>query len=219
MMTMVAHSRGERDLPIGFVVEGDSDINAIPMLLKDIRIRLSNPIHFGGQPVQCDDDKFREFVKLRIVPRVRAITLKNVRLVVVIIDRESRERCPGEFAKDIAQTIVGTMEVRYSYKGSPPISVVCADRTLENWLIADPKGIFTHNYIVKDLSSTVGVKADDKDALTLLKEAFAPGHHYHKRIHAPQLACKVRTMRSDVRHRSHSLDKLLRECGVPTLCN
>jgi len=202
---------------IGLVVEGESEIGAIPQLLKDSGVRLSRPIKFGGQPEECDDDTFREFIKREIVPCVRAMVLKNVSLIIVVIDRENREHCPGVFAQDIAQTIVGSLESRYSYTGSPPISVVCADRTLENWLVADPKGILTHNYIVKDLSSAVGANADGKDALTLLKQAFQPGRHYHKRMDAPKLACKVHATQPDVRLRSHSLDKLLRECRVPSL--
>ena len=145
------------------------------------------------------------------------MVLKNVSLIIVVFDREKRERCPGICAQDMKHTIIETMRNRYNYMGSPPISVVCADRQLENWIIADPKGIFTHNYIIKDLSRAVGSKADGKDALTLLKRAYQTGRHYHKRMDAPKLACKVRTMQPDVRLRSHSLDKLLRECGVPPL--
>lgn len=204
-------------LPVGFVVEGESEIGAIPQLLRDCRIPLSKPIKFGGQPVECNIHTFREFVKRQIVPRVRASALKKVRSVIVVIDRESREDCPGEFAQDIAHTIVDTMKSRYSYTGSPPVSVVCVDRTLENWLLADPKGICTHNYIDKDLSRAVGSKADGKDAVTMLKEAYTPGRYYHKRMDAPNLARRVRTVQRDVRLRSPSLDKLLREFGVAAL--
>ncbi len=202
---------------IGLVVEGESEISAVPQLLRDSRVRLARPMKFGGQPEQCNDDIFHEFIQHKIIPPIRAMVLKNVSLVIVIIDRETRECCPGTFAQDIKQTIIGMMQTRYHYVGSPPISVVCADRKLENWLIADPKGILTHNYIVKDLSRVVGVKVDGKDGETLLKGAYKPGRYYHKRMDAPKLASKVRTMRPDVRLRSHSLDKLLRECGTPPL--
>lgn len=202
---------------IGLVVEGESEIGAIPQLLRNSGVRLSRPIKFGGQPEECNEDTFQEFIRRKIIPSVRVMVLKNVSLVVVIIDREGRAQCPGVFAQGIRQVILGTMQTRYCYTGAPPISVVCADRKLENWLIADPKGILTHNYIVKDLSRVVGSKADGKDALTLLKRAYQPGRHYQKRMDAPKLACKVRAMQPDVRLRSHSLDKLLRECGVPPL--
>jgi len=215
---IIGFQRGVSFGPIvGLVVEGESEISAIPQLLRDSGVRLARPIKFSGQPGQCNDDVFREFIQHKIIPSIRAMVLKNVSLVIVIFDREMREQCPGICAQDMNQTIIGTMQTRYHYTGSPPISVVCADRKLENWLIADPKGILTHNYIVGDLSRVVGSKADGKDAETLLKRVYKPGRHYHKHMDAPKLACKVRTMQPDVRLRSHSLDKLLRECGIPPL--
>jgi hypothetical protein len=213
-MTTSAQHRSVSESPVGLLVEDLGGIEAIPQLLRDSGIRLAGPIWFGGQPVQCDDDKLHEFIRYKIVPRVRAMALKRVRLIIVTIDRETRDCCPGEFAQDIAQRIFKIMAEKRSYVGYPPISVVCVDRTLENWIIADPKGILTHNYIVRDLSRAVRAKADGKDALTLLKQAYKPGRHYHKHMDAPKLAAKVRAMQPDVRRRSHSLDKLLRECGV-----
>lgn len=201
-------------LPVGLVVEGEAEIGAVPQLLRDTEIRLARPVKFGGQPQDCDASKFCLFVERKIVPLVRAVSLKEVRAVIVVIDRELRVQCPGEFAGSVGRTIEQAMTDRYKYTGSPPISVVCADRTLENWLIADPKGLHSHSYIVKDLSRVVGANADGKGAVTLLKEAYLPGRSYHKRMDAPSLAAKIRVMRPDVRRRSHSLDKLLRECGV-----
>lgn len=202
---------------VGLVVEGESEIGAIPQLLRDSGARLARPMKFGGQPEQCNSDMFCEFIQHKIIPSIRAMVLKNVSLVVVILDREHRDRCPGILARDIKDVIAGIMGTRYHYTGSPPISVVCTDRKLENWLIADPKGILTHKYIVRDLSRAVGSEADGKDAIALLKRAYQPGQHYHKRMDAPRLASRVRAIRPDVRLRSHSLDKLLRECGVPPL--
>jgi len=216
MITICRRSTSSSPL-VGLVVEGESEIGAIPQLLRDSRARLARPIKFGGQPEQCNNDVFREFIQHKIIPSVRAMVLKHVSLIVVVLDREQRNQCPGILAQDIKEAIVEIMGVRYHYTGSPPISVVCADRKLENWLIADPKGILAHKYIVKDLSRAVGSKADGKDAITLLKHAYQPGRHYHKHMHAPKLASKVRAMQADVRSRSHSLDKLLRECGVPPL--
>lgn len=216
-MTLSMYGSSVATSRVGLVVEGEADVGAIPQLLRDSGIRLIRPVKFGGQPADCEVRKFCEFVERKIVPLVWARLQKQVCVVVVVIDRENRGHCPGEFAQYVAQTIVEAMVAKYDYIGAPPISVVCADRTLENWLIADPKGLHTHNYIDKDLSKAVGANADGKDALTLLKQAYRPGRSYDKRMDAPQLASKIGTMQRDVRRRSHSLDKLLRECGVPPL--
>lgn len=207
---------------VGLVVEGEAEVGAIPQLLRELIqnrvIRLSAPAHFHGQPVQCAPNRFREFIRNKIVPLVRAAMLKQVSLVVVLIDREDREQCPGAFAQDMARTIVALMESRFQYDGMPRISVVCADRRLENWLVADPSGLCNHAYLAKDLSTAVGNNADGKDALTLLKGAYRPGRAYHKRMDASRLAKAVCVMKPEVRHRSKSLDKFLRELGVPSLC-
>lgn len=203
--------------PIGLVVEGEADFAAIPILLRSAGIRVAGPAHFGGQPTDCEPGKFQYFVQKAIVPIVRIMCLKGVSLVAVVIDREDRPQCPGNFAQDVLQVIVRTMKAEWRYDGSPRIAVISADRNLENWLIADPKGILVHNYIRRDLSRQVGRNADGKDAIALLEQAFPPARRYHKRMDAPALAAKVRPMQPDVRRRSHSLDKLLRECGVPPI--
>ena len=202
---------------VGLIVEGESEIGAIPQLLRDSGARFLRPVKFNGQPTQCDDQQFRQFIQGRIVPHVRAMVLRNTSLIVVIVDREQQEQCPGAMAQDIRDTIVRTMMARYGYTGSPPISAVCADRTLENWLVADPRGILAHNNIVRDVSRAVGSNADGKDGQALLRRAYGPRQHYHKAMDAPQLASRVDAMRPDVRARSRSLDKLLRECGVAPL--
>jgi hypothetical protein len=212
--TSVAGRNETGGQPVGLVVEGPSEVGAIPVLLQNCEIRCCRPIHFGGQPVQCSLDKFRDFISLVIVPRVRAMILKRVSRVIVVIDRENRLECPGQFAQYIQQIIVDSIRTRYSLSVGPNVSVVCADRKLENWLITDPEGILTHNYIVQDLSRAVGNNADSKDAEKLIKRAFKKGRHYLKNIHARELAVRTRTMKKEVRRRSHSLDKLLRECGI-----
>jgi len=200
---------------LGLVVEGQADFYAIPVLLETAGIRHAKPFVLHGQAVNCD---VRKLVELRIARVVQIAVLKQVSQVLVIIDRENRTQCPGAFAQEVERHINAVMTSNYAYGGSPPIRVVCADRKLENWLIADPEGLHTHNYVVRDLSRKVGANADAKDGVALLKWAYRPGRYYHKTRDAPSLAAKVNVTDSSVRRRSHSLDKLLRECGVAPLC-
>jgi hypothetical protein len=60
----------------------------------------------------------------------------------------------------------------------------------------------------------VGQNADGLDAIEIIQWAYGSRRYYDKRRDAPQLAAKVRTNRRDVRQRSKSLHKLLREAGV-----
>lgn len=139
--------------------------------------------------------------------------LAGFRKVIVVIDREQRPDCPGEFARAVREELGRQLNARFGYEDDPPLSVVCADRTLENWLVADPTGISQHAYIGRDIRRRVGTNADGLDALSIIRDAYRSGRHYHKARDAPALAAKVRVDRSDVRARSKSLNKLLREAG------
>jgi len=148
------------------------------------------------------------------LPHTAAQIMKRPSKVIVIIDREARSDCPGDFAARVHAELVSQLQASSSYQGSPPVSVICADRSLENWLVADPSGLRQHAYIVRDVRNRVGRNADSQDAVAMIKWAYGSRRSYEKARDAPRLAVKVRTFRNDVRQRSKSLDKLLREAGV-----
>ncbi len=204
-------------LPVAIVVEGESAVASVPQLLRDSGVRMIQPVKFDGQPVVRNKSVFCEFVQRKIVPVVRAVSLKQVRLVLLIIDLEDRQDCPGMFADFVRQTVVNAMVKKYGYTKSPPIVVICANRKLENWLIADPEGLCSHNYVTRNFSRQVKGNADTKDAIRIINSVYPHGRSYDKFTDAPRLAACVRTMLPEVRRRSHSLDKLLRECGVAPL--
>jgi hypothetical protein len=196
---------------LGLVVEGEADFAAIPVLLKRAGASPGHASIFRGQGVQC---AIPTLVQEKLLPHTRVQVLKGYRKILVIIDRETRGDCPGDFAQRVQAELVCQLQAGYGYGGNPPVSVVCADRKLENWLIADPQGILGHAYIRRSIARRVGKNADSRDAVSIIRWAFGPQRHYHKTSDAPALAARVRVERNDVRKRSKSLDKLLREAGV-----
>ncbi len=86
--------------------------------------------------------------------------------------------------------------------------VAVADREFENWLIADPQGIFQNNLVKNDPTGRVGNRADGKDAIAILKWAFGR-NSYSKTIHGPLLAGLVDVSDSSVLARSPSLAALV----------
>jgi hypothetical protein len=198
-------------LTLGLVVEGEADYGAIPLLLKTAGATVGRGMVFRGQSVGCSVEML---VRRKLLSHTRAQILKGYSKVLVIVDREDRNDCPGEFAQRVQNELVGQLQANYNYPGTPPVSVVCADRCLENWLIADPEGIGEHSYIQKDISRRVGNNADSKDAVGILHWAYGPRRFYDKSRDASQIAARVRTDRGEVRKRSKSLDKLLREACV-----
>ncbi len=199
--------------PLGLVVEGASGASAVYVLLRNANLNLGSPLNFPGQPTDCSTARL---VDLAILPRVRAAILKKFCKVIVVLDRENRNKCPGELAQEVRTQLVVRLRDGFNYRGNPPVEVVVADKMMENWLIADPQGISNHAHITQNLSGAVRNRADGLNAIQILKRAYSTGHQYHKTRDAPKLAKHVRVLNPEVRRRSRSLDKLLRVAGVAT---
>lgn len=184
---------------------------AIPVLLRTAGAAVGQKVVFRGQPTQAS---IPVFVEKKLLPATRAVTLRPHSKVLVVVDREDRPDCPGAFAQSVRAELIRQLQAKHGYSGVPPIAVVCADRKLENWLLADPHSVHGHAYIRKDMRRRVGANADGLDAVQMLQWAYGRRRHYQKTKDAPALAARVRASRQDVRQRSKSLDKLLREAGV-----
>lgn len=193
------------------IVEGESEYWAIPRMLEAFSVVIGRPIIFRGQGVDCS---ISVLVRQKLLRPAQASILSGCGRIIVIIDLEMRADCPGAFAQKVADELRRQLRAQVSYTGVPPLSVVCANRCLENWLLADPEGIQRHNYIAKRISGRVGGNADGVDAIAVLKWAYKSGRQYDKVADAPALARSVRVTEMRVRQRSKSLDKFLREVGV-----
>lgn len=197
-------------MSVGLVVEGQADYGAVPLLLGRAGVAAGLPIVFRGQGLECP---ISTLVQKKLLSPTRAQLVRGHSKVLVIIDRETRTDCPPGLARAVEAELVRQLRAAYGYPRRPPVSVVCPDRTLENWLIADPEGIGTHVYMEKDIRRRVGSNADGRDAVAIVQWAYG-SRRYHKARDAPALAARVRVERADVRQRSRSLRKLLREAGV-----
>jgi hypothetical protein len=196
--------------PVGLIVEGQSDREVIPYFLGKLGIRVGSTVVFRGQ-----NQRGRiEAVADRIFPHIAGLIIRQFTRIVVVIDREARAACAGEFASELARHLDKTLQDRRNYQGSPPFSIVCADRCLENWLLTDPGGIARHKYIVKDPSSRIGVNADGKDCLSILKWAYGNQRYYDKGRDAIRLAEYVRIELPEVQARSKSFRKLIKEASA-----
>ena len=193
--------------PIALVVEGEAEYGALPILVRNAGGRAVNPIIFRGQFVSAIDRLAVE----RIAPRVRLAMHKNVAKVVVVLDREQRSECAPEVASIVAEAVRQSLRDKYSYDGTPPVVVVCADLSMENWLLADAEGLAACRLLSRQPSVGSRTNVDGRDALRALKNACRPGRSYQKRRDAPILAERVRVTDASVRQRSRSLRKFLKE--------
>jgi hypothetical protein len=138
---------------------------------------------------------------------IRIAQSRGAEKVVVIIDREDRQDCHIDWAREIEAALVDL--------GVLGATVVVKNRKFENWLIADPDGLSS----LKDFSVSnakkslvVGNKADHvTDAARWLGDCSASG--YAKGKHQEAI-CKVICFRR-MAENSRSFRCFLRRLGHP----
>lgn len=205
----------DRTTPLlAVLVEGESDYSAVRVLLEKAGITRIVRLKFGSQPVECS---ISLLVQRKLLRHIRLAKLKGADRIIVLLDREWRERCAPGLASDVCREIVRQAPLCSDPERGASLRVVCPDCCLENWLIADPEGLSSHAYIVRSIARKVGSVADSKPAIEIIKWAFRKGRSYHKARDAPALARSVDVLDPAVRRRSKSLDKFLREAGIPPL--
>jgi hypothetical protein len=177
--------------PIGIVTEGQGEVSGLPEIYNQLQescgCRLIKPIFASVHPkapiaILCKD----------LAPRVKLSIQRGARIVVILLDLEDADECPGVRAKEVENGL--RREVSHD------VRVVMKDSCFENWLIADPAALrrLPALFGVRDLRFTPG-RADKADALTLLKRAS--GSAYAKTVHPQQILARadVNTMASNSR--------------------
>lgn len=161
-------------MKIGIVVEGKAESQALKLLTRRIKIegvQLLAPAYADMQPKSAPDQIAGKAIKQVNIRRARGADL-----ILVLIDREDREECPPEFARQLEQA--------FKRLGYDDIRVVVKNRTFENWLIADINalkkltGIFN---VTKTFERTVSPnKADNVGDAKALVNKIAVKHGYRK---------------------------------------
>jgi len=195
-------------LPIGLVVEGATEYRALPLILNRLGVRFTTPSVFQGQPIQAS---IRQFVAARLLKHVRVQLTRSVARVIVVLDRETRKESARDFGDKLTLELKKQVKRLEGEAGSDKIAVAVADRSFENWLLADPDGIERSNLFRRNagLNGKVACHADERDAKSILQNAM-PRNWYERPIHGPQLAAHIRVEAAKVRFCSKSFASFLR---------
>ena len=194
-------------MKIGIVVEGKAESQALKLLTRRIKIegvQLLAPAYADMQPKSEPDQIAGKAIKQVKIQRTRGADL-----IVVLIDRENREECPPEFARQLEQA--------FKRLGYDNIRVVIKNRTFENWLIADIdalkklSGLFS---VTRSFEKTVSPNKADTvgDAEALLKK-IAVNHRFHKRRDASAITAVQEAL--EMARNSRSFRRFLRVVGHP----
>lgn len=195
-----------REGPLGLVVEGYSEYYAVPVLLKTLDVRIATPAVFHGQSDQMNASALSR----RMLPEVRAQLRKGIRKLLIILDRESRATCAPSLAARVRDEVLQRLSEN-AVAVRCTIVVVCADRKLENWLLADPYGIAGHKLIRDEVRKKRPENVDGTDGKAELRRYFVHGKFYVEGEMTGSLASHVRVENNIVLRRSRSLRKLVTE--------
>lgn len=196
-------------MKIGVVVDGQGEFRALPSLFPKIGSphTLLAPLYGDMQPF-APIPQIVGVVKSKL-PILRA---RGAQRVLVLLDRENRNVCPGAWATQLADAL----NQDCGQLGIDKFIVVVKNSCFENWLVADPEA-FTRmprrfSLSAGALASISPNKADNIDAQRLLKAA-AQGGTYSKTTDAVRILAAAEPARMAAN--SRSFRKLLRELEHP----
>jgi len=192
---------------IGILVEGDAELEALKLLTERIKVKgvqLLSPIQANMQPKSTPGRIARV-----AAAKLGVLKTKKAERVIILIDREDRQECPGDWAAEI--------EAAFNRLGHQHVKVVIKNRKFENWLIADvnvfKKLSARYKVTEKFEKSVVPNKADSvRDAKALLDQ-IAVKREFHKRRDAAQIAALQDYL--EMGGNSRSFRRFLRLIGHP----
>lgn len=208
------HKRS-RPATIGLIVEGETEYHALPLLHRKNLIPGCpplKPINLGGVGATLNT---MGIAKL-IAPKVKQHLAAGLQHVVVCLDREQRDDCPGSLAGGVHRELLAVLGAS---EKKTNISVVVADRAFEAWILADASGLHQRGLLkaAPKFRTFEGVLGEQGRKGTIELTRLL-GREYRKTIDGPKLFEQMDFTAARTGGRgqrgSRSLDKLLRTLGV-----
>ncbi|HYC93384.1 MAG TPA: DUF4276 family protein [Thermoanaerobaculia bacterium] len=191
---------------LGFVVDGEAEYRSLPRLFASIGVNnvLLTPLKADIQPLAPIGQ-----IAASVKPAIKILMAKRVDRAIVLLDRETRDECPGGFAASLADTLARVCP-------GPSFDVVVKNRQFENWLVADPDALSAQigRFRLTDgqRRQIVPNKADTIDALALLKIVVRQ-HDYEKVKDAVRIMSHATA--ANMAENSRSFRRFLRVVGHP----
>jgi Domain of unknown function (DUF4276) len=148
---------------MGLIVDGESEYRALPALLRRVPEAQLQLVQTLRAPIS-------PYANAAVIANscrsaIQIICKLGIPNIIILLDREARDDCPGQWATEISAAI--------SLPSGCRASVVIKDRMFENWLIADVTSLrtFPGRYTVTPAVERriVPNKADSCNAMELMK--------------------------------------------------
>lgn len=153
-------------MSVGLVVDGVSEYRSIGFVCEKVRPDCPEPFL---RPVMASVNPMAPApaIARALKDRIQDLQARGASLIVVLLDRESRQECPGELAQAIQHGIATYSDAN--------VCVVLKDRMYENWLVADIVALQRQPSRFRISASRrdqiAPNKADSVDALAIIKAA------------------------------------------------
>jgi hypothetical protein len=186
-------------MKIGLIVDGQGEVGALPNILDRVETDnevLRRPLKADMQPLSPPAQ-----IALRAATACEILAAKGVKLAVVLLDLETRDECPGEFAQLLKRLI----DKKVDGIGIC-VEVVIKAKALENWLVADLPCLSNSPALFPDrdrVANTVPAgNADGVNALEILERASGSRRRYDKVSGAVAICKSLHPGRAAVNSRS-----------------
>ncbi len=191
-------------MKIGIIVDGDAEMKAFRCLTERIGIQgvqLLKPIHADMQPKATAGQ-----IAKAAEDKLGILRSKKADQIIVLIDRENRQECPGKWKDEI--------EMAFSELGYSQVKVVIKNRKFENWLIADA-GVFKKLRARYQMTEPLVApnQADNVEDAEKLLNKITVKVEYSKGRDAAQIAALQDYL--EVARNSRSFRRFLRLIGHP----
>ena len=194
-------------MKIGMVVDGDSEYGAMGQVCDKIR---GDCGHAFLKPIKATIDPMAPAAAIArmVKERVLATEARGANVVVILLERETRHKCPGNLAAAIRESVE-------AYSASR-ICVVLKDRKFENWLVADIRSVAAmrarFDITPGRIRQVEHDRADNIDAHGLLRKA-AKGDSYDKVLDSRRILDRADPVQMAAN--SRSFRRFLRCVGHP----
>jgi hypothetical protein len=161
---------------IGIIADGQAESRSLPKLVERIESqnKVVKTLYADIQPLAPISQ-----IVAAIKSKLSILKSKSVDMALILIDRENRNVCPGDWAQEIEQALEKTC----GQAGITSFAVVVKDSCYENWLVSDiqvfdkmPKRFSISSSNIKRIEPN---KADRADAQSILEKS-AKGEDYDK---------------------------------------
>ena len=176
---------------IGFLVDGQSEYQGLPQLLNNcvsphdlIKGVLLAHVHPEG-PAPT--------VANQLMKKVPVLRTKNINRLIVLLDHETSQKCPGDRAEEIESNLnrrILSAGLGFDAK------VVMKFRCLENWLLADVETLKSFGDTFDVSNAPVNLITPNKvdnipNPIQLIKRCCRSVHSYDKISHSKLILSKA----------------------------